>query len=154
LPESNLFRLIEEKIWDLVPARSVEMPAAAREEACPNPIGQWTLLAELESAKTIRIAGAMYNLETGAVDFYPLSSKPERFRRCALIPARERTMARRLGLLTSVVVLAACSTMKVQTEHDRSPGQDGRQRRRKDAQGVSTVSVEVMRSLVAVAAMY
>ena len=63
-------------------------------------------------------------------------------------------MARRLGLLTSVVVLAACSTMKVQTEYDRSPGQDGRQRRRKDAQGVSTVSVEVMRSLVAVAAMY
>jgi carbonic anhydrase len=33
-----------------------------------------SVLAELESAHAILITGAMYNLETGAVDFFPLRS--------------------------------------------------------------------------------
>ena len=52
---------------DAVASKNVELNIADIRKRSP-------VLAELESANAIRIAGAMYNLETGAVDFYPLRS--------------------------------------------------------------------------------
>ena len=52
---------------DAVANKNVELNIADIRKRSP-------VLAELESANAIRIAGAMYNLETGAVDFYPLRS--------------------------------------------------------------------------------
>ena len=53
------------------------------------------ILAELESQGTIRIAGAMYNLTTGAVDF--VSEKSAAIRRCGvgLVRACARVIRRR-----------------------------------------------------------